>query len=96
MMLVGTSHIFVKDTHPRISNHAIGASARTVGTWIVVALIFVLLIAVFLIELNLRKVGRPSHSAIFAYQITWPALPTLVALCLHVEAGIPYSAAEEF
>jgi len=92
-MLVGTSHVaVVKDSRRIMSNHASEASARRVGTWIVVALIFVLLIAVFLMEHHLRKVERPSRSAIFAYQIAWPA-PT--ALCLHIEASIPCNADRE-
>ena len=93
-MIVGTNRIsIVKDTRRTMSNHASGASAPTLNTWIVVVQIFALLIAVFLIERHLRKVEHRSRSATFAYQITLPA-PRLV--CLHVEAGIPSNAKGEF
>jgi len=73
-MIVGRNHIsIVKDTRRTMSNHASGASAPTLNTWIVVVQIFALLIAVFLIERHLRKVEHRSRSATFAYQITLPA-----------------------
>src|SRR5262245_48188963 len=76
-MIVGRSHIsIVKDTRRTMSNHASGASAPKLNTWIVVIQIFALLIAVFLIERHLRKVEHRSRSATFAYQITLPAPST--------------------
>ena len=82
----------VKNIRRTMRNHASRASVPMSSTWIVVVQIFVLLIAVFLIERHLRKLEHPSRSAIFAYQITLPA-PT--SLCL-LEAGIPCNADGEF
>src|SRR5215831_13509378 len=68
-MIVGRSHIsIVNDTRRSMSNHASGASAPKLNTWIVVIQIFALLIAVFLIERHLRKVEHRSRSATVAYQ----------------------------
>jgi hypothetical protein len=94
-MLVGTNHIsIVKNTRRTMSNHLSGASAPTLNTWIVVVQLFVLLMAVFLMERHLRKVEHPSR-ALCDIRISI-ALPALRPLCLHVGVGIRCDAHGEF